>query len=132
EANVRGRDVASFVAEARAAIARAEVVPRGYHLGWGGQLEHLTEASQRLGILVPIVLLVVFVLLQASLGSVRATLLVYANVPLAVTGGVFALAIRGMPFSIPAAVGFVALFGIAVMNGLVLVSQLRTLQHGGL
>ncbi|MEQ1567736.1 MAG: CusA/CzcA family heavy metal efflux RND transporter [Myxococcota bacterium] len=132
EANVRGRDVASFVADAQAAITAADVVPKGYVLDWGGQFENLAEASARLAVLVPLVLVLIFVLLQANFRSVKTTLLVYANVPLAVTGGVFALALRGLPFSISAAVGFVALFGIAVMNGVVLVSQIRKLQEEGM
>ena len=131
ETNVRGRDVASFVADAQAAIANADVVPKGYVLDWGGQFENLAEASTRLAILVPLVLVLIFVLLQANFRSFKTTMLVYANVPLAVTGGVFALAIRGLPFSISAAVGFIALFGIAVMNGVVLVSQIRKLQEEG-
>ena len=131
EANVRGRDVAGFVADARKVIADADVLPDGYVLEWGGQFENLAEASTRLAVLVPLVLVLIFVLLQANFGSVKTTLLVYANVPLAVTGGVFALAIRGLPFSISAAVGFIALFGIAVMNGVVLVTQIRKLQIDG-
>jgi cobalt-zinc-cadmium resistance protein CzcA len=131
EANVRGRDVASFVADAQAAITAADVVPKGYVLDWGGQFENLAEASTRLAILVPLVLVLIFVLLQANFRSLKTTMLVYANVPLAVTGGVFALAVRGLPFSISAAVGFIALFGIAVMNGVVLVSQIRKLQEEG-
>ena len=131
ESNVRGRDVASFVTEAQSAIAAADVLPEGYVLDWGGQFENLAEASGRLAVLVPLVLVLIFVLLQANFGSVKTTLLVYANVPLAVTGGVFALAIRGLPFSISAAVGFIALFGIAVMNGVVLVTQIRKLQEEG-
>jgi cobalt-zinc-cadmium resistance protein CzcA len=131
ETNVRGRDVASFVADAQAAIAAADVVPKGYVLDWGGQFENLAAASARLALLVPLVLVLIFVLLQANFRSLKTTMLVYANVPLAVTGGVFALAIRGLPFSISAAVGFIALFGIAVMNGVVLVSQIRKLQEEG-
>jgi cobalt-zinc-cadmium resistance protein CzcA len=132
ETNVRGRDVASFVADAQEAITAADVVPKGYVLDWGGQFENLAEASARLAVLVPLVLVLIFVLLQANFRSIKVTLLVYANVPLAVTGGVFALALRGLPFSISAAVGFVALFGIAVMNGVVLVSQIRKLQEEGM
>ncbi|MCB9680608.1 MAG: efflux RND transporter permease subunit [Alphaproteobacteria bacterium] len=131
EANVRGTDVASFVRQARAAIAASGVVPQGVVLSWGGQYEHLQDAAGRLAILVPLVLVLVFVLLQAQLGSVRATLLVYANVPLAVTGGVLALAARGLPLSISAAVGFIALCGIAVMNGVVLVGRVLALRAQG-
>jgi cobalt-zinc-cadmium resistance protein CzcA len=132
EANVRGRDVAGFVADAKARIERAGVLPEGYTLDWGGQFENLADATARLAVLVPIVLVLIFVLLQASFQSVPTTLLVYSNVPLAVTGGIFALALRGLPFSISAAVGFVALFGIAVMNGVVLMSQIHKLQAEGL
>jgi cobalt-zinc-cadmium resistance protein CzcA len=131
EANVRGRDVAGFVAEAKAAIAAADVVPKGTSLAWGGQFENLEAAASRLAVLVPLVLVTIFVLLQAAFRSVKATLLVSANVPLAISGGVFALALRGLPFSISAAVGFVALLGVAVMNGVVLVSQIRTLHAAG-
>ncbi|MFZ5479473.1 MAG: efflux RND transporter permease subunit [Myxococcota bacterium] len=132
EVNVRGRDVAGFVAEAQERIAADVELPAGYVLDWGGQFENLEEASGRLAVVVPLVLLLIFVLLQANFGSVRTTLLVYANVPLAITGGIVALAIRGLPFSISAGVGFIALFGIAVMNGVVLISQVRKLQDEGL
>jgi cobalt-zinc-cadmium resistance protein CzcA len=131
EANVRGRDVAGFVADAQERIAAADVLPDGYSLDWGGQFENLERASARLAVLVPIVLVLIFVLLQASFQSVPAALLVYANVPLAVTGGLFALALRGLPLSISAAVGFIALFGIAVMNGVVLMSQVHKLEREG-
>lgn len=131
EANVRGRDVAGFVGDAQAAIAAADVVPKGYVIDWGGQFENLADASARLAVLVPLVLVLIFVLLKANFRSLKTTALVYANVPLAVTGGIFALVVRGLPFSISAAVGFIALFGIAVMNGVVLVSQIRKLQEDG-
>ena len=100
-------------------------------LEWGGQFENLETASARLGVLVPLVLLLIFVLLQANFRSVRVTLLVYANVPMAVTGGLVALFLRGLPLSISAGVGFIALFGIAVMNGVVLVSCIRDLHIEG-
>jgi cobalt-zinc-cadmium resistance protein CzcA len=125
EVNVRGRDVAGFVVEAQARVREQVDVPDGYLVGWGGTFENLEAASGRLAVIVPIVLLLIFVLLQANFGSVKATLLVYANVPLAVTGGLVALFLRGLPLSISAAVGFIALFGIAVMNGVVLVSSIR-------
>ena len=131
ELNVRGRDVAGFVADAEAAIADAGDLPEGIVLDWGGSFENLQEASDRLSILVPLVLLVIFVLLQANFRSTRLTLLVYANVPLAITGGLVALFVRGLPFSISAAVGFIALFGIAVMNGVVLVTCIRDLHAAG-
>ncbi len=132
EMNVRGRDVAGFVAAARAELAQAGVVPRGVLAEWGGSFENLREASARLAVLVPLVLLLILVLLQANFRSVRMTALVYANVPLAVSGGIVALYLRGLPFSISAAVGFIALFGIAVMNGVVLVTCMRDLLGEGL
>ena len=131
ELNVRGRDVAGFVADAEAAIAAEGGPPEGMELDWGGAFENLEEASGRLAVLVPLVLLVIFVLLQANFRSTRLTLLVYANVPLAVTGGLVALFVRGLPLSISAAVGFIALFGIAVMNGVVLVTCVRDLHAAG-
>ncbi len=132
EMNVRGRDVAGFVAEAQERIAAEGLVPAGVLPRWGGSFENLREASGRLAILVPLVLLLIFVLLRANFRSTRITLLVYANVPLAVTGGLVALFARGLPLSISAAVGFIALFGIAVMNGVVLVSCILDLQGEGL
>ena len=106
-------------------------MPSGYLLEWGGQFENLEAASSRLALLVPLVLLLIFVLLQANFRSSRITLLVYANVPLAITGGLVALFLRGLPLSISAAVGFIALFGIAVMNGVVLVTHIRELHLTG-
>lgn len=132
ELNVRGRDVASFVAEAKALLERDALVPPGVLAEWGGSFENLEEASARLAVMVPLVLLLIFVLLQANFRSTRITLLVYANVPLAVTGGLVALFLRGLPLSISAAVGFIALFGIAVMNGVVLVTCILDLQGEGL
>ncbi|MCA9492388.1 MAG: efflux RND transporter permease subunit [Myxococcales bacterium] len=132
EVNVRGRDVAGFVAEARERIEAEGVVPSGVLAEWGGSFENLEEATGRLAVLVPLVLLLIFVLLQANFRSTRVTLLVYANVPLAVTGGLVALFVRGLPLSISAAVGFIALFGVAVMNGVVLVTCIRDLHHEGL
>jgi cobalt-zinc-cadmium resistance protein CzcA len=131
ELNVRGRDIASFVAEAQGRMDTEVEIPAGYEIAWGGQFENLQEASARLAVVVPLVLLLIFVLLQAAFGSVRLAALVYANVPLAISGGVFALALRGLPFSISAGVGFIALFGIAVMNGVVLVTYIRKLHEEG-
>jgi len=130
EMNVRGRDVAGFVAEAQAALAAVDM-PEGILQDWGGSFENLQEAASRLSLLVPLVLLLIFVLLQANFRSTRVTLLVYANVPLAITGGLVALFLRGLPLSISAAVGFIALFGIAVMNGVVLVTCIRDLHLPG-
>jgi cobalt-zinc-cadmium resistance protein CzcA len=130
EANVRGRDLGSFVAEARRAIAAVELPP-GWTVEWGGQFENLQSASSRLMLLVPLALLLIFVLLFSTFGSARLATLIYLNVPLAITGGVLALAVRGYPFSISAGVGFIALFGIAVLNGVVLVSTIvEQRQHG--
>jgi len=118
-ANVRGRDLAGFVAEAQAAVDAGVKLPPGYLVRWGGQFEHLQTATARLMIVVPIALALIFLLLYGSLGSARLAALIYLAVPMAATGGVFALAWRGMPFSISAGVGFIALFGVAVLNGLV-------------
>jgi cobalt-zinc-cadmium resistance protein CzcA len=131
EVNVRGRDIASFVAEARARIAKEVPFPAGYRLAWGGTFQNLEGASARLAVLVPLVLLLIFVLLQAQFGSARMALLVYANVPVAASGGIFALALRGLALSISAGVGFITLFGIAVLNGIVLMSHMRRLQDEG-
>ncbi len=124
EANVRGRDLASFVAEAQRAVDQSVTLPAGWNLAWGGQFENLQEAFRRLIFLVPMVLLVIFVLLYSAFGSGRLATLVFLNVPLALSGGLFALGLRGYPFSISAAVGFIALFGIAVLNGVVLLETI--------
>ena len=131
EMNVRGRDVAGFVGDAQARLGEDVSLPDGVLLDWGGSFENLQEASARLSLLVPLVLLLIFVLLQANFGSTRVTLLAYANVPLAITGGLVALFVRGLPLSISAAVGFIALFGVAVMNGVVLVTCIRDLHQPG-
>ncbi|MBI4817454.1 MAG: efflux RND transporter permease subunit [Deltaproteobacteria bacterium] len=128
ELNVRGRDIATVVAEARGAIASVKMPP-GYVVEWGGQFENLERASQRLMIVVPLALLLIFVLLYGTFDAARPALLIFLNVPLAATGGIAALAVRGMPFSISAAVGFIALFGVAVMNGVVLISYIRKLEQ---
>ena len=129
--NVRGRDIASFVAEAQAAIDAKVIRPPGYILRWGGQFEHLQTASKRLMIVVPIALALIFLLLFSSFHSLRLAALIYLAVPMAATGGVFALAARGLPFSISAGVGFIALFGVAVLNGLVWVSAVEHLRMEG-
>lgn len=123
EANVRGRDLASAVADARAAVEARVKLPPGWRIEWGGQFENLESASARLALVVPLALLLIFVLLYSAFGSLRLGALIYLNVPLAVTGGILILALRGYPFSISAGVGFIALFGIAVLNGVVLVAQ---------
>ena len=131
-ANVRGRDLAGFVSDAKARIAANVQMPPGYFVEWGGQFQNLEEASERLAIAVPAALILIFLLLYMTYGSVRAAVLTYLNVPFAAVGGVFALAVRGMPLSISAGVGFIALFGIAVLNGVVLVSHIRQLQGDGM
>jgi cobalt-zinc-cadmium resistance protein CzcA len=131
EANVRGRDLKSFVDEAQAEIDRRVKLPRGYWMNWGGQFENLAAATGRLAIVVPMTLLLIFVLLYSTFGAVRPAVLIFLNIPFAVTGGVLALLVRGMPLSISAGIGFIALFGVAVLNGLVLVSHIRKLRERG-
>ncbi|HTU58168.1 MAG TPA: efflux RND transporter permease subunit, partial [Polyangiales bacterium] len=131
ELNVRGRDLASFVSEAKAEVAERVKLPPGYLLRWAGDFEHLSAAVERLFVAVPLALLLIFVLLYAAFGSWQPTLLIYLNVPFAAVGGVFALAARGMPFSISAAIGFIALFGIAVLNGVVLLTTMNKLRGAG-
>ncbi len=132
EANVRGRDLQGFVGEAQERIAREVKLPPGYWMDWGGQFENLQSAARRLAFVVPLTLFLIFVLLYSAFGAARPALLIYLNIPFAVTGGVFALQARGMPLSISAAVGFIALFGVAVLNGLVLVASIRKLRQEGL
>lgn len=132
QVNVRGRDVGSFVAEAQKRIKEQVQMPVGrYRIEWGGQFENLHRARTRLLIVVPLALILIFSLLYISLGSVRLALLVFTGVPLAITGGVAALWMREMSFSISAGVGFIALSGVAVLNGLVMVTFIRQLRlHG--
>jgi len=129
ETNVRGKDIASFVGDAQRAIEAHVKIPPGYWLEWGGQFQNLKEASRRLSLVVPLALLLIFVLLYSAFGSARPAILIFLNVPFAATGGVFSLLIRGMPFSISAGIGFIALFGVAVMNGVVLLSYVRKLEQ---
>ena len=131
EANVRGRDLESFVREARAVLDAEIEKPDGYYLEWGGAFEQLERGRTRLMVVVPIALFAIFALLYAAFGSVRSALLIFTGVPLAAVGGVLALWVRGIPFSISAGVGFIALFGVAVLNGVVMVSAIRRLQGGG-
>jgi len=130
--NVRGRDIGSFVEEAQATTKREIKLPEGYYVEWGGQFENLQRARARLMVIVPIVLGLIFVLLFTAFGSVKQALLIYTGVPLSVTGGIFALWLRGLPFSISAGVGFIALFGVAVMNGVVMVSAFNRLREQGI
>nr|WP_314404232.1 CusA/CzcA family heavy metal efflux RND transporter [Stenotrophomonas rhizophila] len=131
-ANVRDRDLGSFVADLQQAIGRDVQVPNGYWIEYGGSFEQLISASQRLSIVVPVTLAIIFALLFWAFGSVKDAAIVFSGVPLALTGGVLALAARGIPLSISAGVGFIALSGVAVLNGLVMISFVRSLRDGGL
>ncbi|WDQ17128.1 efflux RND transporter permease subunit [Rhodopirellula sp. P2] len=131
QCNVRGRDLAGFVAEAQHVVEEQVELPAGYVLRWGGQFENLQQATRRLAIAVPVALILIFALLYMTFHSVKLAMLIYLNVPIAATGGVLALWARDLPFSISAGVGFIALFGIAVMNGVVLIEHVRHLRHGG-
>lgn len=131
QTNVRGRDIASFVAEAQAKIDQQVQLPTGTYLTWGGQFENLAAARARLTIVVPVCFAVIFLLLFMSFNSLKYALMVFACVPLALTGGIAALWLRGMPFSISAAVGFIALSGVAVLNGLVMLAYINQLRQEG-
>ncbi|MBD8194246.1 CusA/CzcA family heavy metal efflux RND transporter [Pseudomonas fluorescens] len=130
-ANVRGRDIGSFVAEAEAAITDQVKVPAGYWTSWGGQFEQLKEASERLRIVVPVALLLVFGLLFMMFNNLKDGLLVFTGIPFALTGGIMALWLRDIPLSISAGVGFIALSGVAVLNGLVMIAFIRNLREEG-
>ncbi|GJL55502.1 MAG: cation transporter [Nitrospirales bacterium] len=132
EANIRGRDLGSFVAEAQQVVEKSVNLPTGYYIEWGGQFKHLQEASERLALVIPITLLLIMAVLSVIFGTMRPALLIFLNVPLALSGGLFALWIRGLPLSISAMIGCIALFGIAVLNGVVLVSRIRRLESQGL
>ena len=121
-ADVRGRDLVGFVDEARARVAQAVRLPDGYRLSWGGQFENQQRAAARLAVVVPVALALIFLLLFTTLGSVRQSLLVFVNIPFALLGGVIALALTGQYLSVPASIGFIALMGIAVLNGLVMIT----------
>lgn len=129
-ANVRGRDMGSFVGEAQQKLQGLSLPP-GYWTRWGGTFENLESATRRLQIVVPVALLMVFVLLFAMFGNVRDGLVVFTGIPFALTGGILALWLRDIPLSISAAVGFIALSGVAVLNGLVMISWIRTLREQG-
>ncbi len=129
--NVRGRDLAGFVAEAKQAVARDVPLPPGYSLHWGGTFENLESASRRLVVVVPIALVLIFLLLFGTFGSLKLGALIFLSVPLGAVGGILALWLRGMSFSISAGVGFIALSGVAVLDGLVLVSAIRHLVEEG-
>jgi cobalt-zinc-cadmium resistance protein CzcA len=129
--NVRGRDLGTFINELRSKLPQNVELPPGYWVEYGGTFEQLQSASERLAIVVPLALLLIFVLLYGAFGSARDALLVFSGVPLALTGGVLSLWLRDMPFSISAAVGFIALSGVAVLNGVVMLSFIRDLRARG-
>lgn len=129
--NLGGRDVESYVHDAEQRVKEQVKLPRGYMVEFGGQFKNLQEARTRLAIVVPSALVLIFVLIFLAFGSLRQALIVYSGIPLAVTGGVAALWLRGMPFSITAAIGFIALSGVAVLNGLVMISYFNQLREHG-
>ncbi len=130
-ANVRGRDIGTFVSEAEDQIARQVKIPSGYWTSWGGQFEQLQSATQRLQLVIPVALALVFTLLFVMFGNMKDGLLVFSGIPFALTGGIIALWLRDIPISISAAVGFIALSGVAVLNGLVMISFIRSLREDG-
>jgi cobalt-zinc-cadmium resistance protein CzcA len=129
--NIRGRDIGTFVAEAQSKIREQVKLPVGYWMQWGGQFEQLQSATQRLTVVVPVALLLIFVLLFLAFGTAKDALLIYTGIPLALTGGILALWLRGIPLSISAGVGFIALSGVAVLNGVVMISFIRRLRLDG-
>ena len=130
-ANVRGRDIGSFVAEAETQLQQVKI-PAGYWTTWGGTFEQMQSATQRLQVVVPVALLLVFTLLFMMFGSAKDGLLVFSGIPFALTGGLMALWLRDIPMSISAAVGFIALSGVAVLNGLVMIAYIRSLREKGM
>lgn len=132
EVNVRGRDIGSFVSEAQKAIDEQVKLPPGYSIVWGGTFENLESARARLLVVVPVSLALIFMLLFFTFNSLRQAALVFTGIPFAVTGGVFALLLRGMTFSISAGIGFIALFGVAMLNGVVMVSFINQLRKEGM
>ena len=131
QTNVRGRDIGSFVAEAQRLVSDRVPLPEGYHIAWGGQFENQQRAMQRLALVIPLSLAIIFLLLFASFGRVRQASLVILNVPFALVGGIAALWLRGLNLNLSASVGFIALFGVAVLNGVVLVAAVNRLRAGG-
>ncbi|MDQ1095333.1 MULTISPECIES: CusA/CzcA family heavy metal efflux RND transporter [Chryseobacterium] len=130
--NIKGRDVQSIVQELQEKVNRQIKLPAGYYVTYGGSFENLNNAKQRLMIAVPIALALIFVMLFLAFNSVKESLLIYTAIPLSIIGGVFLLALRGMPFSISAGIGFIALFGVAVLNGIVLISEFNRLYKSGI
>jgi heavy metal efflux system protein len=131
QANVSGRDLVGFVDDARQAVATAVPLPSGYRLEWGGQFENQQRAAGRLALVVPVALALIFIVLFSTFGSLRQAVMVLANIPFALVGGIVALWASGEYLSVPAAVGFIALLGIAVLNGLVLVACFNQLIAAG-
>jgi cobalt-zinc-cadmium resistance protein CzcA len=130
--NVKGRDVQSVVTEIQEKLNSAKLLPTAYYYTYGGTFENLQEASARLRIAVPVALVLIFLLLYLAFGSMKEALLIYTAIPMSAIGGVFALLLRGMPFSISAGVGFIALFGVAVLNGIVLISTFKQMESDGI
>ena len=131
QSNVRGRDLGSFVAEVRRAVTQSVSLPSGYYLTYGGQFENQARATKRLAVIVPLVLLLICGLLYASFGSLRHTFLVMMTVPFALVGGIAALWMRGINLNLSASVGFIALFGVAVLNGVVMITYINQLRAAG-
>lgn len=132
ECNVSGRDIGSFVADAQKAIEGKVKLPPGYYVTWGGQFENQQRAMARLAVILPICLALIFILLFSTFGSVRQAFLIILNVPFALIGGIVALFLRGLPLSVSGAIGFIALFGVAVLNGIVMVSYINKLREEGM
>ena len=129
--DVAGRDANSFVTESQQKVPAALRLPAGYRLEWTGQFQNLRSASARLALVVPGTLAIIFLLLYLNFGSVRQAILIFLNVPMAATGGIVALTLRGMPFSVTAAIGFIAVFGVAILDGVVLVSYINEERQAG-
>ncbi|MNY10576.1 Cobalt-zinc-cadmium resistance protein CzcA [compost metagenome] len=132
EANVRGRDIGSFVADAKEALAREVQIPSGYWVTWGGQFESQQRAMATLAVVVPLVIGLIFALLFGTFGSVSQSALILLNIPFALIGGIVALFLTRQHLSVSASVGFIALFGVAVQNGVILVSTFNKLRHEGM
>ncbi len=131
ECNIRGRDIGSFVADARRAIEQSVSLPAGYTITWGGQFEQQESATKRLLIVVPLSIFIIFVLLFMTFGNLKHAALILLNLPFALSGGIFALLLRDLHMSVSASIGFIALFGVAVLNGIVLVSYINQLLKEG-
>jgi heavy metal efflux system protein len=129
--NVRGRDLGSFVAEVRSRIDRGITLPTGYFIEYGGQFENQERATRRLTLIVPVAIALIFVLLYLTFSSARYALLVVGNIPFALVGGIAALWIRGLNLNLSASIGFIALFGVAMLNGVVLVSSINQMRNAG-